>query len=157
MRDWYLRQSPRDRLIILVVAALVLFSAVYLLLWDPLKKGIEQRQSNLDGMRSNIQFIRDGGQRIRAAGGATNPSAANTSKAPYLLIDEVIRSAGVNPPQRIEPDGKNGARVQFSEVEFDKLIGIIAVLESQGLVMTTINLSARETGYVSARFNMERG
>jgi len=57
-----------------------------------------------------------------------------------LLIDDIIRKAGIKLPERVEPTGKDGARVQF-----------------YGLNVTTLNVSRKDNGVVSARFNMERG
>ena len=99
--------------------------------------------------------IRD--SRIRASGGNTGAGQQlTTDKAPYLLIDDIIRKAGIKLPERVEPTGKDGARVQFSEVEFDKLVAVIAEIERYGLSVTTLNVSRKDNGIVSARFNMER-
>ena len=79
-----------------------------------------------------------------------------SDKAPYLLIDQVIREAEMSLPERVEPSGADGARVQFNEVEFDKLVGVIAELELYGLQVSTMTISRKNQGTVSARFNMER-
>jgi len=74
------------------------------------------------------------------------------------VIDERIRAGGLGKPDRVEPRGANGARVQFSEVEFDKLVVVLADLELHGLSVDTMNItrSPKSTGMVSARFNMEK-
>ena len=62
----------------------------------------------------------------------------------------------MDPPERVEPSGANGARVQFAEVEFDKLVSVRAELEQYGLEVTTLTISLKNQGTVSARFNMEK-
>lgn len=156
MKDWYLAKSERDRMILLVVGFLVLITLLYVLVWHPLQTGIAQRQQNVRNAENNLEFMLEGQARVRAAGGVSGEAILDTNKAPYLLIDEIIRKAGIKLPERVEPTGKDGARVQFSEVEFDKLVTVIAQLERYGLNVSTLNVSRKASGMVSARFNMER-
>ena len=56
------------------------------------------------------------------------------------------------------PDGDQGARAQFSNVEFDKLLRVLGGLEqTYGLAVKTINLSRKDAGQVSARLSLEAG
>ena len=155
MKDWYLRQSPRDRMIVIVVSVLTLICLLYALAWYPLQARKLRTEQALASKQETLEFVRRAGAQLRASGG--NAVQGKTSdKAPYLLIDEVIRQAQMDPPERVEPSGANGARVQFGEVEFDKLVGVLAELELYGLRVTTLTISRKNPGTVSARFNMER-
>ena len=157
MKDWYLAKSARDRMVILLVAVLVLMTMLYVMVWHPLNNRITQRQQNVSNAETNLEYMLQGQARIRASGGGTAQQLLTSDKAPYLLIDEIIRKAGISLPERVEPTGRDGARVQFSEVEFDKLVSVIAELERYGLSVSTLNVSRKSNGIVSARFNMERG
>ena len=118
---------------------------------------IAEREHNIRNAENNLEFMLEGQARIRASGGVSGQQQLTSDKAPYLLVDELIRKAGIKLPERVEPTGKDGARVQFSEVEFDKLVSVIAELERYGLNVSTMNISRKANGIVSARFNMERG
>ena len=159
MKDWYLRQSPRDRLIVLVVGILVGLGILYAVLWNPVSTRLETRRGAIESKTETLEFMRRAAAEIRAAGGAgAGAGGARTSdQAPYLLVDRLIREAGMPPPDRVEPAGDDGARVQFSEVEFDALVPVLAELELYGLSITNMTLTRRKPGVVSARFNMERG
>lgn len=157
MKDWYMAKSAKDRMIILAVTALALITLFYVLVWHPLTTGVASREQNVRNGEDNLQFMIEGQARVRAAGGSAPQEILDTNKAPYLLVDEIIRKAGIKLPERVEPTGKDGARVQFSEVEFDKLVGVIAQLERYGLNVSTLNVSRKDNGVVSARFNLERG
>lgn len=157
MKDWYLAKSARDRMVILAVAFLALITLLYVLVWHPMSTQIAQREQNIRNAESNLEFMLEGQARIRASGGVSGQQQLTSDKAPYLLVDELIRKAGIKLPERVEPTGKDGARVQFSEVEFDKLVSVIAELERYGLNVSTMNISRKSNGIVSARFNMERG
>lgn len=156
MKDWYLRQSSRDRLIVLVVGVLSIAGLLYALLWYPVASRGEAAQRAIESKTKTLAFVREAGSRIAANGGVGAAATLDSDKAPYLLIDDVIRKAGIPPPDRVEPAGGDGARVQFSEVDFDKLIGVLAELEAYGLSVSNMTLTRRNAGTVAARFNMER-
>ncbi len=155
MKDWYLRQSPRDRMIVVVVGVLTLVSLLYALAWYPLQARKVSTEQALISKQETLEYVARAGAQLRASSG-NSVQGKTSDKAPYLLIDEVIRQAKMDPPERVEPSGANGARVQFGEVEFDKLVGVLAELELYGLEVTTLTISRKNTGTVSARFNMER-
>ena len=156
MKDWYLRQSPRDRIIVIVVAALTPAGMLYALVWFPLNTQYAQTKQAIEGKGDTLRFIEQAAPQLRAASGGSSQGQKTSDKAPYLLIDQVIREASMPPPERVEPSGANGARVQFNEVEFDKLVMVIAELELYGLTVSTMTISRKSQGTVSARFNMER-
>lgn len=155
MKEWFLRQSPRDRLIVMAVGALTLIALLYALVWYPLDLRQTQAQQTLQVKKETLEFVRRGAAQLKGAAGSSTQKKTS-DKAPYLLIDEVIRQARMDPPERVEPSGANGARVQFAEVEFDKLVGVLAELELYGLQVSTLTVSRKNTGTVSVRFNMER-
>lgn len=156
MKDWYLRQSPRDRFIVIAVGALALVGLLYALAWYPLTTRLAQTKQTLVGKQDTLQFIQAAVPQLRSATGSADENVRTSDKAPYLLIDQVIREASMAPPERVEPSGADGARVQFNEVEFDKLVGVLAELELYGLQVSTMTISRKNLGTVSARFNMER-
>ena len=157
MKDWYLRQTPRDRLVVVVVGALVVLGLLYALLWYPLQTRLESTRRAIETKTETLEFMQAGAARLAAAGGPGGGARRTSDKAPYLLIDEVIRRAGLEQPERVEPSGADGARVQFSEVAFDRLVLVLAELELYGLEVANMTLTRRNEGTVSARFTMERG
>ena len=155
MKDWYLRQTPRDRLIVVVVGLLAIASLFYALVWYPLQSRTASARQAIEAKSETLAFLQGGAARLAASGGAGG-ERRQSDKAPYLLIDEIIRKAGVAQPQRVEPSGADGARVQFSEVAFDRLVMVLAELELYGLEVSNLTVSRRDSGTVSARFTMER-
>lgn len=155
MKEWYLRQSPRDRVIVIGLAVLTLAGLLYALAWHPLQSRQAQLQQTLSAKQETLEFVRRGAAQLKgASGGAAEQKSSD--KAPYLLVDQIIRQAKMAPPERNEPSGQDGARVQFGEVEFDKLVAVLAELELYGLQVKTLTISRKNLGTVSARLNMER-
>lgn len=156
MKDWYLRQSPRDRFVVIALAVLSVAGLLYALAWYPVTTRLAQTQQAIIGKQDTLQFIQQAAVQLRGASTSAGSNRKSSDKAPYLLIDQVIREASMAPPERVEPSGADGARVQFNEVEFDKLVGVLAELELYGLQVSTLTISRKNQGTVSARFNMER-
>jgi len=159
MKDWYLRQSPRDRLIVLVVGALSLLGMFYAFVWYPMGAGIDNNRTMISTKRETLKKVEIAGAELKtlsSSGGGQTLDAGN--KATYSLIDERIRAGGLAKPDRVEPVGDSGARVQFSEVEFDKLVVVLAELEQYGLTVDTMTItrSPKTTGMVAAKFKMEK-
>ena len=155
MKEWYLRQSPRDRMIVVVVSALTILGLIYALIWHPMTTSQARAEQALVSKSETLEFVRRGAAQLKGAN-AGSSQRKTSDKAPYLLIDQVIRQASMDPPERVEPSGANGARVQYAEVEFDKLVRVLAELELYGLQVSTLTISRKNQGTVSARFNMER-
>jgi len=158
MKDWFLRQSARDRIIVVCVALLCLAGVGYAGVWHPLKTAVQDRRQQVVIARETLQFMLDGEARIRAHGGTGGAPVVDDGRPPYLLIDEVLKANGLPAPKSIRNNKKNGALVDYSDVEFDKLINAIAELERLGLGVTSMTIKRLQKlpGKVNANFTMER-
>lgn len=159
MKDWYLRQNARDRVIVLAVAALSIVGMLYAFVWYPISTGIDDNRTLVQSKTGTVKKMQVLAAQLKSLGGGSGVQLKDDQgKAPYTLIDEVIRNAGLGKPDRVEPRGANGARVNFSEVEFDQLVLVIAELELYGLSVDTLTIkrSNDKSGMVSARINMEK-
>ena len=95
-------------------------------------------------------------QLVRNAGGSVAGVTRPIEQAPYLLLDKAIRDKKITAPERVTPDGSQGAKAQISNVEFDKLLEVLGGLDATyGLSVTTINVSKKTEGLVNARFSLE--
>ncbi len=155
-KEWYLRQSQRDRMIVIGLVLLVVLSLFYALIWHPLVNGLERNRSIVVKNESVIRQMREAEMQVMSLRGNGTQVLKKTDKAPYLLIDEIIRRLGMSNPDRVEPIGASGARVNFSSVEFDKLILAIGELEQYGLQISTLNVSRKDQGMVGARFRVDK-
>ena len=160
MKEWYLSQNQRDQRIVIIVAALVVLGAIYALLIYPLSNGLSNRRASVDGKKETLVWMQESVAKVRQFQGSGG-TITNSNKAAYVLLDEAIRNAGLSgTADRVEPAGQNktGARVQFSQVEFDKLVRALGSLQAQyGLTVTIASISRKENGLVSARITLERG
>ncbi len=146
-------------MVVLVLGVITIIGLLYAFVWHPIATGLNDNRVLLNTKNETLQKMEVSAATLRQL----NPAGASNQrddggKPPYALIDERIRAAGLGSPDRVEPRGENGARVQFSEVEFDKLVLVLAELELYGLSVDTLNVtrSNKNQGMVSARFNMEK-
>jgi type II secretory pathway component PulM len=156
MKEWYLRQNSRDRMIVIALGVLVALSLLYLLAWYPLQSKLSRTESAISSKSETLDFIRTGSARLKAAGGVQSESKT-TNKATYQLIDDIRGKHQVARADRIDPTNNNGARVSFSDVKFDNLVKMLAELESYGVTVSIINITRKDApGMVSARITMEK-
>jgi len=153
IKEWYTSQTPREQFIVASVGLVGIGALVYLFAYEPLKNGISERQASVQAKQADLAWM----QQQKPVTAVANGSARKPlDKAPYLLLDEAIKRAKISTPERVTPDGSQGARAQFSKVEFNKLLQVLGGLEqTYGISVKTINLSRKDVGQVSARLSLE--
>jgi type II secretory pathway component PulM len=156
IREWYLSQTPRDQKLALLLGVLLIAALLYGAVYKPLSDSLETARSRVEGQRAALVWMQEAAAEARSLGAGSGAASRASNKAPYLLVDEAIRRSGLGSPERIEPAGQTGARLQFEAVDFDKLLPMLGQLQQgQGLSVTSANLNRRDTGRVSARLSLE--
>lgn len=155
MQEWYTSQTPREQFIVAATTIIGIGALLYTFAYKPLSTGIKSRQASVAANQRDLAWMK---QQSPASRGSTGQAIQPLDKAPYLLLDEAIKRARISTPERVTPDGDQGARAQFSNVEFNKLLQVLGGLEqTYGLSVKTINLSRKDAGQVSARLSLEAG
>ncbi len=155
LQNWFTSQTAREQVIVVLVVVAAFFAATYSLVYEPLTEGIAKRQSTIAARERDLQWMLQQEALVKNRPGTANV-ARPVDKAPYILLDEAIRRASIKAPDRVTPDGSQGARAQFSEVEFDKLLQVLGRLEqTYRIAVKTINVSKKNEGLVSARLSLE--
>ena len=158
MRAWFASLAPREQRVVLAGTAVAVLVLVYLLVVEPVAAAFAERERRVESLQSQIEWMRGAAAEVASlrAGGAR--SRGGSEQPPYLAIDQALRGAGLPQPQRLEPDGDNGARLEFDAVPFDPLVQIIGRLRSEsGLRVTRARIQRADApGTVSARLTFER-
>ncbi len=158
MKDWFVNQTPREQVIVALLGLVGIGALLYVLAIEPLSTGIASRQASIEAQQRDLQWMRQQAAMVSANPIIASKTKREIDKAPYLLLDEAIRQASIQAPDRVTPDGSQGAKAQFSDVDFDKLLRVLGSLEqTYGLTVKTINLSKKNEGLVSARLSLEVG
>lgn len=157
MKDWFNGLEPRERLLVIGGAAVLLLLTLYTAVWEPiagnyqaLKIGVEEQQKTLAWMQEAAARV----QRLRRAG----PGAGHGLGGRSLLavIDQSARSSGLGASiKRLEPDGRSGAKLWLEAVSFDDMILWLGKLTRSAQVQTSvITIEPQGAGRVDARLTL---
>ncbi len=162
MKDWFENLESREQVFVVSGAVVVVVALIYALLWMPLDKSHGQvQQSVADWERSLAEL---GPLRALAANAgrqATTRSPVDTGQAPIIIVDQTLRSRGLEQyRRRSQPTTSNGIRVELESVPFDELVLWLGDLSEQfGLHVQAGSLTAiaqAGPGRVNASVTLER-
>lgn len=158
MKDWYASHSPREQMMLVAAAVAVVVGLLYFALLKPLYDGLDERRARVSGNVNAISWMQTAaGEALSLKGSGGGDAKVDTTQAPLTAVARVFREAGLPAPNRVDPVGSKGARVQLAEIDFDKLIPVLDSLERQtGLQVTSLNVNTQRPGVVSARIALER-
>ncbi|MGD8340808.1 MAG: type II secretion system protein GspM [Gammaproteobacteria bacterium] len=154
--DWFNQREPRERLILLVGAFLVVAIVGWKFIWEPLRIGTSELDASVEQRaREVIDLKRAAG--LAASGVATATPGDNPSL--LVLIDETARPLGLATTfTRSNQDGPDVVNVNFRDARFDRLLTWLVTLEQQyGLAVATASISrANGSGLVSGQVRLDR-
>ncbi|MGB0865482.1 MAG: type II secretion system protein GspM [Granulosicoccaceae bacterium] len=158
MKDWYQSHSPREQIMLLAAGVAIVIGLIYALALQPLYDGLEERQSRVEGNSNSLVWMQSAAsEALSLKGNSANTGPVDTSQAPLTAVARIFREAGLPAPNRVDPVGSKGARVQLAEIDFDKLVPVLDSLERQaGLQVKSLNVNSQRPGVVSARISLER-
>lgn len=149
--SWWQGLLPRERQIVAIGGALLLFFILYLAFWAPmqhqltrLRVTVPQDTIKLARMRAQAQQVQQLRMRL----------PAETARGSLLsVLEQSASNHGLRQQiGRIEPEGQTGARVFMEEVSFDTLLEWIAELQNQGIRAENITIQRRPAaGFVNVR------
>ena len=144
MSEFLARYSLREKLIVLVAMVVVVFVGVHALVIEPylmrvaaLHDEIEQQRTDLDWMKSAV---------ARMPAGVTSSSTASISGTLANFIDQAVRRQGLSEQlSQMSPIGADEIRMRYKAVDFNRLIGFIAEVNSNGLEVQDMRILASDT------------
>ena len=151
--------QPRERIIVIGGAILVLVTAVYVLGLAPLyaavnaqAKRVEQKEGDLAWMRSVAGEVA-----MLSASAPSRPGPSNESLV--VLIDRAARECGLGSSLTGQtPNGEHGIRVRLDGAEFDKLmvcLGTLQLVHAIDVESATIDRTGKP-GLVNANLVLTR-
>jgi len=159
MKDWFESLEPRERLFVLIGAAIVAVALFWGLIWAPLDKGHRELQQRVSTWEQSLAELRPLAAMPQPQSGSQPASAAGSPQSPVVIVDSTLRSHGLGQPKRSQPT-PNGIRIEFENVAFDKLVVWLGDLSYQyGMEVQAGSLSAAtsaDPGRVNATLTLER-
>ena len=155
----FMELQPRERIIIVVGAVLVLLTAIYVLGLAPLNKAVNARNQHIAQKQADLAWMQSVAGKLSAMGNAL-PAAANSNESMVVLIANSANGGGVASALTGQsPDGPNGVRVRFEAVQFDTLVLWLGALQrNYGIHVKAAEINrAAESGQVNASLTLSRG
>ena len=124
MKDWLDKLEARERLFVLGGAAFAIVASIYGFLWLPFDRNHAALAQSVDGWERSLAELRPL-RSLAASNGAGRggPATAGTLQAPIIVVDQTLRSRGLERfRRRSQPTTSNGVRVEFEGVAFDELV-----------------------------------
>lgn len=122
--------QPRERIIVIGGAILVLVTAVYVLGLAPLYAAVNAQAQRVEQKEGDLAWMRSvaGEVAMLSASAPSRPGPSNESLV--VLIDRAARECGLGAALTGQtPNGETGIRVRLEGAEFDKLMVCLGTLQ----------------------------
>ena len=159
LRDKFNALQPRERIIIIGGAVLVLLVAIYVLALAPLYGAVSAQAKRVAQKEGDLAWMRSvsGEVAVLSANAPSRPGPSNESLV--VLIDRAARECGLGASLTGQtPNGEHGIRVRLESAEFDKLMVCLGTLQQVHAVdveSATIDRTAKP-GLVNANLVLTR-
>jgi general secretion pathway protein M len=151
--------QPRERIIVIGGAILVLVTAVYVLGLAPLYAAVNAQAKRVQQKEGDLAWMRSvaGEVAMLSASAPGRPGPGNESLV--VLIDRTAQQCGVGPALTGQtPSGEHGIRVRLEGAEFDKLmvcLGTLQQVHAVDVASATIDRTGKP-GLVNANLELTR-
>jgi general secretion pathway protein M len=158
LKDRFNALQPRERVIVIAGAALVVLMAIYMAL-APLYSAVNAQAKRVEQKEDDLAWLRSvaGEVAVLSANAPTRPGPSNESLV--VLIDRAARECGLGSSLTGQtPNGENGIRVRLEAAEFDKLmvcLGTLQQVHSVDVESATIDRTGKP-GLVNANLVLTR-
>jgi general secretion pathway protein M len=160
MKVWWLSKTPREQLILVVGAGVLLLFLIYLLAWQPFIDSVEQKRQHIKGQQSTLDWMRQNLPEIQRLRRQSRSSGrASSNEALLTLVDRTAKTNQLRQQiQRIKPQGDDTVQLWVEQAAFDTLLKWVGGLTLQyGIQIETLNIDRQELpGIVNARLVLQR-
>ena len=132
MKDWFESLEARERLFVGLGALVVVVALIYGFIWAPLDRNHDSMVTSVDDWQRSLVELRPLKGLAQGGNQSSGPAAASGQLAPIIVVDQTLRSRGLEQfRRRSQPTSSNGIRVEFENVAFDDLVLWLGDLSDQ--------------------------
>ena len=159
LRDWFYSLQPRERVLVLAGAGLVLLFAIYFLALAPFYAAVNSRVERVAKKEGDLAWMRSVGGEFLALNSQAPSTVGPSNESLVVLIDRSARECGLGSSLTGQtPNGENGIRVRIEQAEFDKLIVCLGSLQqTHSVTIESANIDrTAKPGFVNASLVLTR-
>ena len=137
------RYTMREKAIVAAALLVVIILGVHAFIVEPYQNRVAELREQIEQERDDLAWMRSAVARL-PTGGATQENAA-ISGTLANFIDQAVRTQGLSGQlSQMSPVGSDEIRMRYSGVDFNRLVRFIAQVNSSGLDVKDIRISAVE-------------
>jgi general secretion pathway protein M len=159
MREWLEGLEPRERLLVMGGAGLLIAFLLFVLIWLPVRAGYNNLKAGVAEQRDTAAWMQRSAQQLAALKRSGGSAPAGLGGRSLLAVtDSTARAGGLGAElKRVEPEGSDSVRVWLDGAAFDVLVKWLGTLSSShGIHVDSATLERTETaGRVNARLTLQ--
>lgn len=129
-KTWYFGLQPRERIIILGGAILVVLTALYLFALAPFYAAVAAREESVSQKKADVAWMRSVAGEMQVLAANQPMIATPTNESLVVLVDRTAREAGLSSALTGQtPNGETGIRVRLESAAFDMAMMWLGNLE----------------------------
>lgn len=143
---------------LIISAAFLLITLLYLIIWEPVFNAVEQQSAIQQSQKKVLAWMQNAEKEIGAIRSSGDMlSLQNDNQSINTLVEKSAISAGIRGQiEKIQSDNEQTLKVQFKEVDFNRLTQWLGKLQSN-YAITPKNISINNSdssGLVSCRVTL---
>lgn len=153
MNDWWQSLQERERILVIVMSALVAFSLVYLFILKPLFSGADQYRERVMVAEEDLNYMRKIAPRLNRTTPAARP---RTNETPIAIVARTTPAFGLN--TRNVQQAQEKLRVQLNDSSFNSMMEWVGDLHKKhGLQVSSASLTGEDDpGVVTGTVTLEK-
>ena len=144
---------PRDRFALLGLGFFLLMALIYLALWQPLQRDLQQSRDWYSQQRDLYAYLLAHADEARQLAG--NPQQQIDAEALHGVVTRSAQERGLS-IERVDSDA-TGVQVNLAPAPFANLLAWLQQLHSQGVNFADVSLERGDNGNVLTRLSLTAG
>ncbi len=148
--------SFRERMLLSLAALVGLLLVFYTLIWEPTQSRLKDlREQQLPQSEQTLAWVR---QALASAENNPGREAEKIIEGPLLtVIEQTSEKAQVRAAiQRMQPNQNQQVKIWMNEVNFDRWLKWVALLNQQNVVIDRASVATKSPGVVDVRMTVVR-
>jgi len=160
IKNWHLSLTARDRMMLHFMVAIVSLTLFYLMLWEPIHKGLADEQLKYESQQNTLSWMQQAAAQVRTLKSSGNGHQIKQANQPItLVLEQSINNAGLKKfIKKIESSGSSGARVKLDQAPFNQiLVWLNTINTHNGISVSSATIERGEKpGMVNAKLSFTR-
>ncbi len=150
------RYTMREKAIVVGALLVMLGLGVHAFVIEPYQQRLVDLNEQIEQQRGDLEWMRTAVTKLPTDGAPANTAAISGTLANF--IDQAVRRQGLSGQlSQMSPIGNDEIRMRYSAVDFNRLVQFIAQVNTSGLDVKDIRISAVENpGFVDSSLVLVR-